>query len=250
MIDGRLTYVGHATVLIEQAGVRILTDPLLRGRVAHVRRVVPVPCPEDLRDLDAVLISHAHADHLDVPSLRMLAPPGRVVAPRGCADILGRAGLRDVVELAPGEGCPVGSIGVGAVRADHDGRRHPLGRRMHALGFLVDGPTRVYFAGDTDLYDGMAALAGQVDVALLPVAGWGPRLPPGHLNPQTAASAAALIRPEVAVPIHWGTMRSLGTRPDGDPLAPVRAFEAAVASLVPTTQVRVLAPGEAMPLHR
>jgi L-ascorbate metabolism protein UlaG (beta-lactamase superfamily) len=247
--DGRLTYVGHATVLIEQDGTRLLTDPLLRPGIAHVRRRVPLPDLEELRDLDAVLISHAHADHLDVPSLRLLAHRGPVVAPRGSAGILRKAGLRDVIEMMPGDRCKVGTAELEAVPAAHDGKRQPLGSDMPALGFLVSGPARVYFAGDTDLFDGMADLAGRVDVALLPIWGWGPRLPAGHLNPETAADAAALVRPAVAVPIHWGTMRSVGTGPGAGPRAPAEAFAAALAARSVPVEARILDPGESMSLQ-
>jgi L-ascorbate metabolism protein UlaG (beta-lactamase superfamily) len=245
---GRITFVGHATVLIEQAGVRMLTDPLLRGGVAYVRRRVAVPDVETFRDLDAVLISHAHHDHLDVASLRKLAHRGPVVAPRGCAQILRRAGFADVTELDDGGRCSVGPIELEAIAARHDGRRLPFTQDIPALGFLLEGPTRVYFAGDTDLFDGMEALAGRVDVALLPIWGWGPRLPEGHLNPDTAARAVQLIRPAVVIPVHWGTLGALWMRPDRDPQAPARAFAEAVAAVEPDVEVRVLAPGASMDL--
>jgi L-ascorbate metabolism protein UlaG (beta-lactamase superfamily) len=247
-VPDQLTYVGHSTLLVELGGVRILTDPVLRERIAHIRRRVPAPSVEELLPLDAVLISHAHADHLDVPSLRRVAGAKQVIAPLGCAATIRRAGADRVVELTVGGTCAVGPVGVEAVPAEHDGRRHPLGPRIPSLGFLLDGPTRIYFAGDTDLFDGMARLAGRVDVALLPVAGWGPRLPPGHLDPESAARAAALIRPSVAVPIHWGTMRSVGARPDPDPRRPALAFAAAVEEHAPETAVRILMPGETMSL--
>jgi L-ascorbate metabolism protein UlaG (beta-lactamase superfamily) len=249
MAAGRLTYVGHGTVLIEQDAVRLLTDPLLRAGIAHVRRRVPLPDLDGMRDLDAVLISHAHADHLDVPSLRLLAHRGPVVAPRGCGKILRKAGLREVVELVPGDRCTIASTELEAVPAEHDGRRHPLGADMPALGFLVSGPARIYFAGDTDLFAGMAALAGRVDVALLPIWGWGPRLPVGHLNPDTAADAAALVRPAVAVPIHWGTMRSVGTAPGAGPRVPAEDFAAALAARSIPVEARILDPGDSMALH-
>jgi L-ascorbate metabolism protein UlaG (beta-lactamase superfamily) len=247
-VEDRLTYVGHATVLLEQGGARMLTDPLVRSGIAHVRRRVPVPDLEELRELDAILISHAHADHLDIASLKRLEHRGPVVAPRGCAGMLVRAGLPEVIEMDAGERSTIAGIEIEAVRADHDGRRHPLSKYMSALGFILHGPARVYFAGDTDLFDGMSEFAGRVDVALLPIWGWGPRLPDGHLNPESAARATALIRPDVVVPIHWGTLRSVGTRADGDPSTPARTFAANVASLAVATQVRILGPGESMPL--
>src|ERR1700754_1359373 len=138
-MDGRLTYVGHATVLIEEAGVRLLTDPLLHGGIGHMRRRVPRPQLDQLRELDAVLISHAHADHLDVKSLRMLEHPHEVVAPQGCAGILRKAGVDKVVELTEGERCTVAGVAVEALPAVHDARRHPLSRRAPALGLLVGG---------------------------------------------------------------------------------------------------------------
>lgn len=114
------------------------------------------------------------------------------------------------------------------LHASHDGRRHPLARPVASLGYLLEGPPNVYFAGDTDLFPGMSALAGRVDVALLPVAGWGPRLPAGHMDPVRAADAVALIRPRLAVPIHWGTLRAWGAQRDLDPTAPARGFADAV----------------------
>jgi L-ascorbate metabolism protein UlaG (beta-lactamase superfamily) len=241
----RLTYVGHATVLVELAGARLLTDPLLRARIVHVRRRVPVPALEPLRDLDAVLISHAHADHLDVPSLRALGHTGPVVAPPGSARARRRAGLHAVCMMRPGERRSVGAVGIEAVEAAHDGRRRPVGPAVPALSFLLEGPVNVYFAGDTDLFDGMEELRGRVDVALLPIWGWGPRLPAGHLGPETAARALGMIRPSLAIPIHWGTMRSPGERSARDARAPAEAFAAAAARVARGTEVRILAPGQA-----
>ena len=248
MTAGRLTYVGHATVLVEQNGARMLTDPVVRSGIAHVRRRVPVPDLEELRDLDAILISHAHADHLDIASLKRLEHRGPVVAPRGCAGMLVRAGLPEVIEMDAGDRSTIAGIEVEAVPADHDGRRHPLSKYLPALGYILHGAARVYFAGDTDLFDGMAAFAGRVDVALLPIWGWGPRLPEGHLNPESAARATALIRPDVVIPIHWGTLRSVGTRADDDPSAPAQTFAANVEALDVPTEVRILGPGESTPL--
>jgi L-ascorbate metabolism protein UlaG (beta-lactamase superfamily) len=226
----------------------VLTDPLLRGGIAHVRRRVPLPRVEELLPLDAILVSHAHADHLDPRSLRLVARDCPVIAPRGCGSILRRAGVRDVSEIAEGERIAVAGGTVEAVAAEHDGRRYPFGAPVAALGYLIEAATRVYFAGDTDEFDGMAELAGRVDVAALPIWGWGPRLPVGHLDPEGAARAAAAIRPAIALPIHWGTLRSIGAQRGFDPMEPPRRFAEAVRRLAPGTTVHVLEPGERLAL--
>ena len=133
-----------------------------------------------------------------------------------------------------------------AVPADHDGRRYPLGPRSESVGYLLRGTRTVYFAGDTGVFERMAELAGKLDVALLPVAGWGRTLGPGHMDALDAARATRLLRPRIAIPIHWGTFRPIGrserrlTIGDG----PAREFAARVGELEPASEVRIVAPGE------
>jgi L-ascorbate metabolism protein UlaG (beta-lactamase superfamily) len=241
--DG-LTYVGHATVLTELGGTRILTDPFLRPGILHVRRLGPVPVIEALGPLTAILISHGHRDHLDPRSLQMLSADCPMIVPRGCSETARRGGAGEVIEVVEGDRVPVGNLTVEAVHAAHDGRRDPFGEHVAALGYLIEGSVRVYFAGDTDLFAGMSDLAGRVDVALLPIGGWGPSVPAGHLDPERAAEAAARIRPRVAVPIHWGTLRAWGSQRGADPVAPAESFAQAVDRLAPTTEVRILMPGQ------
>jgi L-ascorbate metabolism protein UlaG (beta-lactamase superfamily) len=238
-----LTYVGHATVLIELAGVRLLTDPLLGPGILHVRRRAPAPASEDLLPLDAILISHAHRDHLDHHSLRLLAGERPVIVPRGCASTVRRGGIREVIELDEGDRIAVGPVVVEAVHAAHDGRRHPFGPPIPALGYLLEGACPIYFAGDTDLFPGMSALAGRVEVAMLPIWGWGPRVGAGHLDPVRAAAAVAMVQPQIAVPIHWGTLKAWGAQRGVDPEAPAQAFADAVRRVAPQCTVRVLRPG-------
>jgi L-ascorbate metabolism protein UlaG (beta-lactamase superfamily) len=238
------SYVGHSTLLLEVGRVRLLTDPVLGRGVGPIRRRVRQPSIESLLPLDAVLLSHAHHDHLHPRSLRQVARECPVLAPRGCGRMLRRRGIREVIEVQAGDRVAVGGIPIEALPAVHDGRRYPVGRPRPALGFLIDGPVRTYFAGDTDLFPEMEELAGRVDVAALPVWGWGPRVPPGHLDPERAAQAAALICPRTAIPIHWGTLVAIGSQRGMDPLEPPSAFADAVATLAPDVEVRVLVPGE------
>jgi L-ascorbate metabolism protein UlaG (beta-lactamase superfamily) len=242
----RITWLGHSTVLLELGGVRLITDPVLRARVLHLRR--RVAAPEAPGQLDAVLLSHLHYDHLDMPSLRRLDDGAILVVPRGGARSVRRL-RHELVELAAGEELAIGQARVRAVPAIHDGRRMPVGRGAEAIGFVVESGPRVYFAGDTEHFDAMADLA-PLDVALLPIWGWGPSLGPGHMDPEEAAAAAVLLRPSVAIPIHWGTFRPLALRRADEALLdePPRRFKARCATLTPETRVEVLLPGQALTL--
>jgi L-ascorbate metabolism protein UlaG (beta-lactamase superfamily) len=207
-----VTWIGHATVLVEVGGVRVLTDPALTSRLGHLRRHRPVPSGA-LDRIDVVAISHLHMDHLHLPSLRLLGPAIPIVAPRGARPLLERSGFLDVRELSVGETVRVGGAELAAVPAAHDHRRGPHSRvTATAIGYLIgDGATTVYFPGDTDLFDDMRDLRG-VDLALLPIWGWGSSLGDGHLDPASAAEAAALIGPAAVAPIHWGTYSPLSAR--------------------------------------
>ena len=238
----RITWLGHSTVLLEADGTRVLTDPLLVPRIGPVRRVVPEP--EPVAPVDAILVSHVHYDHLDVRSLRSVRSPV-IVVPAGSRRLLERRGLGGIVELERGEEVAVGGFRVQATAAEHQARRGLFGPEIPALGYLVSGPARLYFPGDTDLFEGMSELAPGLDLALLPVAGWGPRLGPGHLDPRGAVGALRLLRPRVAIPIHWGTYRRVGLPRDPETLRePAELFARLAAEEAPEVSVRILEPGE------
>jgi L-ascorbate metabolism protein UlaG (beta-lactamase superfamily) len=244
-MSSRIVYVGHGTVLVDLDGVRLLTDPVLRLVVTHLRRARRVD-PDALRGVDAVLVSHLHFDHLDLPSLERLGRELPVVVPRGAARLLRRRRFVHVAELDVGEELRIGALTVRATPADHDGSRLPFGAKVEPVGFLVEGSQRLYYAGDTDLFEAMSEI-GPLDVALVPIWGWGPGLGPGHLDPERAARAVALLRPRVAIPVHWGTYfpmhKGIGRRPEYL-TTPPGAFQAAAARVAPDAEIRVLQPGE------
>jgi L-ascorbate metabolism protein UlaG (beta-lactamase superfamily) len=243
----RLRWLGHSTVVIELDGIRFLTDPLLRKRVLHLRRAAALPSG-DLGDIDAVLISHAHYDHLDLPSLSKLHRETPICVPLGIGSLLRRLGFASVVELRVGQDASFGPVTVHAVPAEHPSRR-VFGWKSEALGYVIEGEQAIYFTGDTGLFRGMAEVANP-DVALLPIWGWGPFLGPDHLDPQRAAQALALIQPRIAVPVHWGTYYVPGlvrSRP-ASLRAPAHAFVHAAAANAPGVKVRILPVGGALSL--
>jgi L-ascorbate metabolism protein UlaG (beta-lactamase superfamily) len=229
----------------------VLTDPVLLRRVGPLHYVGHLPTRDELAQVDAVLVSHFHHDHLHLPSLALLPPTARVIAPLGAAGLLRGTVGGPVEELAAGDTTTLGPVTVTATHAAHDGRRHPGGPRAATLGFVLSGTRTAYFAGDTELFPEMAdeveaATGGALDVALLPVGGWGLTLGTGHMDPAEGAEAVARLRPRHAVPVHWGSLRlpvvwrARRRWHSSSGLDFARLVEASGA----TTSVRVLAPGE------
>lgn len=248
-----ITWWGHATVTVRDSGVRVLTDPLFVRRLAHLRRRRGVLPPAPAAEADVVLVSHLHADHLHIGSLARLAAGTEVLLPRGALAAV--PGLRKVrsrlrlTEIAAGESRRFGEVTVRAVPAAHDGRRLPYGRqRIAALGYVVAGEARTYFAGDTGLFDGMADVVGPCDIALLPVGGWGPFLGHGHLDAGRAARALADLSPRAAVPVHYGTYWPIGmdaVRPH-EFHAPGHDFVRLAAAAAPEVRVHRLDHGQSV----
>lgn len=237
--DIRLTWLGHSTVVIELEGVRLLTDPLLRRHAGPLVRSGSAPDRAAWHDPDAVLLSHLHHDHADLASLRRLGPVP-VVTGRANRAWAARRGLTVAQPGRPSRPWPPtptsgaddntddpdagwwsvphatgrGQVRVRLVPAVHESR--PMPHRPNATnGFLVrSAGATVYFAGDTALHDQMDALVGLaggvIDVALLPIGGWGPVLSEGHLGPQTAAEAAVRLGARVVMPVHYGTLHPWG----------------------------------------
>jgi L-ascorbate metabolism protein UlaG (beta-lactamase superfamily) len=248
----QVNYVGHATVLLDIGQIRVLTDPILRDRVLFLQRHGRNPAPGLLEEHppDIVLLSHLHYDHADLPSLRQLTPATTVIAPKGSGRYLARWAGVQVYEVSEGDKVQVADVEITALPADH-GLPISILRPMDAtLSYVMRNRLSVYFAGDTDLFEGMRDIGQDfdLDMALLPVWGYSHRVGSGHLTPLTAAQALNHLQPRVAVPIHWGSLRFMG--PDSvwqlaeHMSAPPHAFAGHASRLAPRTEVRILQPGQ------
>ena len=195
----RLRWLGHASTVLDVDGVRLLTDPLLLRHAGLLRRRGAAPRPADWQGADAVLLSHLHHDHAELGSLRLLDGVPVLSAPANARWLRGR-GIGAAVGLADTQWwqVPGSDVRLRLVPAVHVHR--PMPHRPNAThGFVVATESfRVWFAGDTAPFAAMAdipALAGgPIDLALVPVGGWGPRLSGGHMDAVQAARACATRR--------------------------------------------------------
>lgn len=253
-----VTWVGHATLLIEVDGYRIITDPALTSRLAHLRRRRPTP---DIAEVDALLLSHIHMDHLHLPSLRRVVPTDRILVPAGARSLLPRFLRRTATETGTVVSPTVFDVRAGdrisvrdgdvpvtieVVHAEHSSRRGPHSRVVaDPVGYVVRiGSASIYFAGDTDLFAAMRDIDA-IDLAFIPIWGWGPSLGEKHLDPVSAAMATSWIDPRHVVPIHWGTYSPIRAG-RGDPPwleRPVGAFREALDDLGLVDRLQSVEPG-------
>lgn len=251
----QVTWVGHATFLVQMAGMNVLTDPIWSRSCApfpsrRLRRLVPPGLGwEELPRIDAVVVSHAHYDHLDGPTVRRLGPEPQYLAPEGLSPLLRRWGARRIAELSWGESCRWGPFRIDCIPAQHFSARSPFDRnRTLWCGWLLESAAgrKLYFAGDTGygpLFDQFGSRFGPVDAALLPIGAYQPRwfMKPMHVNPPEAVCMHRKIRSRQSFGMHWGTFR-LTDEPVGEP--GLALAEALGQAGIPAEQFRALAVGE------
>jgi len=254
-----VTYIGHATLLIQIGETRFLTDPNFDARLGHVLpRVAPPGIELDaLPPLNAILLTHAHADHLSFDSLDRLRDIP-IIAPPAVATWLRRLGYRETVSMGPGERFDLSTICVHAATATHRGSRYGLDRwRSAANMYLIDaGNTTAFFAGDTALDMDTHSLVERVlwergqelDLAMLPIGyapWWKPGFRRGHLTHDDALTLFERLHARVLVPYHWGTFRHVtATAHDA-----IRRLRAAIEEHPLRAGVRIIEPGESLEVH-
>jgi len=252
-----VTWIGHATLLVQMDHATFLTDPIWSERASPVsftgpkRAQAPGVAIADLPPIDFVIVSHDHYDHLDLPSLKALADRDAdtvFVVPLENGATLRDAGVSNVVELDWGGAIEIAGLRVECLPAQHWSGRGLFDRRVTLwASYAVIGPEhRFYFAGDTGYFDGFAEIGaahGPFDLAAMPIGAYSPRemMHLFHMNPEEAMQAARDVRAERIVPIHYGTFDLSDESPDEPPR---RLREAASAGAVEDDALYVLKIGE------
>jgi L-ascorbate metabolism protein UlaG (beta-lactamase superfamily) len=255
----RVTYIGHATLLLEVGGVRILTDPNFDPRLAQLFRRVSAPGIPlgQLPKLDALLLTHAHADHLSFASLNALPRDIPLYSPPAVSRWLRRLGYVHAESVAPGETITIGPLQVTAAAAKHLGSRYAVDRwRSAANMYLLDtGETACFFAGDTALTpdshrvvaERVLARARSLDVALLPIGHapwWKPGFRRGHLTAEDALTLFERLGARYFIPYHWGTFHHLTS----GPFDAIRRLRLHLEQHQRRDDVKILEPGTAFEL--
>ena len=253
----RLTWIGHASFLLQLEGRNILLDPVFSDQIGwmYPRSHPPGRTPAQLPPIDLVCISHNHYDHLDLPSIDVVPRTATVIVPSGLARPFVRRQFARVVELEWWEGASAGPLRVTLVPARHWSKRRMFDTNRTLWGGFVleDDEYSVYFAGDSASFDGFAEIGRRfpgLDAALLPIGGYDPPwfMEQNHLNPEQAGSAFLDCGARVLVPMHWGCFR-LTDEPLCEPAQRLRAWWQS-GDLPADRELAILNVGETLPLDR
>ncbi len=215
-----ICFLGHSTVWIKISGINILTDPVLGSIPPFFPRLQPVACdPRHLPQMDVILISHAHRDHLDIPSLRRIVQPKQYIVPLRCGGIIRHRIRNNIQELDWFQKSMVGDIKITCLPIQHWSKRsvRDTNKSLWASWLIESDQYKIFFAGDTayfPYFKEIGAKFGPIDLALLPIGAFEPKwlMETVHMNPYDSVKAALDLRARKIVPIHWGTF-DLGDEP-------------------------------------
>lgn len=240
-----VTWLGHAGFFVQVGAMNIAIDPnwaLWLGPVKRVRH--PSLRARDIPRVDLVLITHAHFDHLHLPSLRAIAKDQPIVLPKGCGSLVKRCGFSRIVELDTWQSTRYRDVKITLTPARHWGARmiHDTYRKFG--GYLIEGGGRaLYHCGDSAMFDGFAEIGGrsQIDVALMPIGAYtNPSCRPVHINPEEAIDAFEMLHAGIMVPMHFDTFPL-----SGEPLhEPSERFVAEARKRKLGSRMRLMQEGE------
>lgn len=240
-----VTWLGHAGFFAQVGGVNIAIDPnwaLWHGPVKRLSQ--PSVWAHDLPPIDLVLVTHAHYDHLHLPSLRKLAAAQPIIVPEGVGKIVKNCGFGRIVELKTWQSATFQDLRITLTPARHWGARMIHDTHRQFGGFLIKSPNRcLYHCGDSALFDGFQEIGkrASIDLALMPIGAYdAPSGRPVHMNPEEALDAFAMLRAHSMVPMHHETF-PLGGEPIHEPAE--RLVKAAVERQI-QHRVRLLREGE------
>jgi L-ascorbate metabolism protein UlaG (beta-lactamase superfamily) len=248
------TWIGHATFLLRLGKKLIATDPIWSPDIHGIKRLGAPGVPlERVPPIDVVTVSHAHYDHLDLPTLRAIGPRALYIVPKDVGPILKRAGLPRVVELGWWETHAVGELSVTLVPAQHWSMRTPFDRNKRLWGgFVYESREGVaYHAGDTafheQVFETIGKRAPRIDWAMLPIGAYEPQwmMKPQHMGPEEAVRAWETLGAAQLFAMHWGTFR-LTDEPMAEP--PARLASEWARRTHDPSRVRVFDIGETRPL--
>jgi len=206
--------LGHSTFLVSYKGIRFLTDPFLSPHIFGIKRQKPALRPDLVPEVDYILISHAHYDHLDMRTLRRLKRNSVVVIPENTKPVLGRIHFKKIVELKRYQTYMDNHVEITALPVKHNKGRSILFPNTDTVSYVIHIEDRTfYFAGDTAYFDGFKEFGNQFNIhtAFLPIGGYEPTLilKNVHMNPWEAVKAFEDLKAEYVVPMHYGTFHTI-----------------------------------------